>query len=154
MHSRIHLMQSISSWPRDCKEPPHSKKHLSVYPTYVNATESSPVASFSLLFFRAPIACRCYVTKWGNFARVTVSCLYINPFSSGQCLDRLGCRGDPVDGSTEFCFPFFLQVALVSTSGIGRDVHSLILSISSADHGIAHPPRCPEGWFWRGCRCM
>ena len=25
-------------------------------------------------------------------------------------------------------------------------------SISCADHGIAHPPRRPEGWFWRGCR--
>ena len=24
-------------------------------------------------------------------------------------------------------------------------------SISSADHSIVHPPRCPEGWFWRGC---
>ena len=24
-------------------------------------------------------------------------------------------------------------------------------SISSADHSVAHPPRCPEGWFWRGC---
>ena len=24
--------------------------------------------------------------------------------------------------------------------------------ISSADHGVTHPPRCPEGWFWRGCR--
>ena len=24
--------------------------------------------------------------------------------------------------------------------------------ISSADHGVAHPPSCPEGWFWRGCR--
>ena len=24
-------------------------------------------------------------------------------------------------------------------------------SISSADHGVTHPPRCPEGWFWRGC---
>ena len=23
--------------------------------------------------------------------------------------------------------------------------------ISSADHSIAHPPRRPEGWFWRGC---
>ena len=23
---------------------------------------------------------------------------------------------------------------------------------SSADHGFAHPPRCPKGWFWRGCR--
>ena len=24
-------------------------------------------------------------------------------------------------------------------------------SISSADHGVAYPARCPEGWFWRGC---
>ena len=24
-------------------------------------------------------------------------------------------------------------------------------SISSANHSIAHPPRCPEGWFCRGC---
>ena len=27
-------------------------------------------------------------------------------------------------------------------------------SIFSADHGIAHPPRCPGGCFWRGCRGM
>ena len=25
-------------------------------------------------------------------------------------------------------------------------------SIYSADHGVASPSRCPEGWFWRGCR--
>ena len=25
-------------------------------------------------------------------------------------------------------------------------------SISSADYSVAHPPRRPEGWFWRGCR--
>ena len=25
-------------------------------------------------------------------------------------------------------------------------------SISSADHSVAHPPRYPDGWFWRGCR--
>ena len=24
-------------------------------------------------------------------------------------------------------------------------------SISSADHGTAHPPKCREGRFWRGC---
>ena len=23
--------------------------------------------------------------------------------------------------------------------------------MSSADHGAAHLPRCPERWFWRGC---
>ena len=27
-----------------------------------------------------------------------------------------------------------------------------LLCILSADHGVAHPPRCPEGWFWKGCR--
>ena len=27
-------------------------------------------------------------------------------------------------------------------------------SISYADHGVAHPLRCPEGWFWRGCHGM
>ena len=25
-------------------------------------------------------------------------------------------------------------------------------SISSADHGVVHPSKCPEGWLWRGCR--
>ena len=25
-------------------------------------------------------------------------------------------------------------------------------SISPTDHGFAYPPRCPEGWFWRGRR--
>ena len=25
-------------------------------------------------------------------------------------------------------------------------------SISCAGHGVAHTPRCPEGWFWRRCR--
>ena len=24
-------------------------------------------------------------------------------------------------------------------------------TISSADHSVAHPPRCPEEWFWRAC---
>ena len=27
-------------------------------------------------------------------------------------------------------------------------------SISSANHGITHPPRCPEWWFFRGIRGM
>ena len=58
--------------------------------------------------------------------------------------------------SAEILFQSFLQEAVVSSSGVGKDVHSLILlgdasSISSADHGVAHPPGCPEGWFWRGC---
>ena len=27
-------------------------------------------------------------------------------------------------------------------------------STSSADHGVVHPPRCPDGEFWRGCRVL
>ena len=27
-----------------------------------------------------------------------------------------------------------------------------LFSISSADHGVTHPPRCPKGWFLSGCR--
>ena len=27
-------------------------------------------------------------------------------------------------------------------------------SISSADHGLAHPPRCPDGWLWKLCRSL
>ena len=51
---------------------------------------------------------------------------------------------------------FFLQGAVVSSSGMGRDVHSLMLfiqhSFSSADHGITRSSGCPEKWFWRGWR--
>ena len=57
------------------------------------------------------------------------------------------------DDSAEILFQSFLQEALVSSSGMGRDVHSLMLSKQHflCRHGVAHPPRCPEGWFWRGC---
>ena len=27
-------------------------------------------------------------------------------------------------------------------------------SISIADYGVAHSPRCPDGWFWRGCHSV
>ena len=53
------------------------------------------------------------------------------------------------DDSAEFLFQ-----KQKSSSGMGRDVHSLMLSIQHflSDHGVAHPSRCPKGWFWRGCR--
>ena len=57
------------------------------------------------------------------------------------------------DDSAEILFQSFLRDAIVSSSGMGRDVHSLTLfsQISSADHGVAHFPRYPEGWVWKGC---
>ena len=75
-------------------------------------------------------------------------------FSSVQSLDRMGRRGNIKDDSAEVLFQSFLQEALVSSSGMGRDVRSLALSssISSADHDVANSPRCSEGWFWRDCR--
>ena len=49
--------------------------------------------------------------------------------SSAQSLDRLGCQGDMRDDSAEIVFQSFLQEALVSSSGVDRDVHYLMLSI-------------------------
>ena len=46
-----------------------------------------------------------------------------------QSLNRLGRRGDVRDDSAEILFQFFLQEAFVSSSGIGSDVRSLMLSI-------------------------
>ena len=50
-------------------------------------------------------------------------------FSSVQSLDRLGCRGDMKGDSAEILLQFFLQEAPVSSSGMGRDVYRLMLSI-------------------------
>ena len=47
-------------------------------------------------------------------------------FSSVQSLDRLGLQGDMRDDSAEMLFQSFLQEALVSSYGMGRDVHSLM----------------------------
>ena len=61
--------------------------------------------------------------------------------------DLLGSRGDMVDDSAEILFQSFLQEAVVSSSGEGRDSHSLMLFVQyffSADHGVAHPSGCPE----------
>ena len=45
-----------------------------------------------------------------------------------QSLDKLGHRGDMRVDSAEILSQSFLQEALVSSSGMGRDVHSLMLS--------------------------
>ena len=48
-------------------------------------------------------------------------------FSSAQSFDRLGRRGNMMDDSAAILFQSFLQEALVSGSGMDRDVHSLML---------------------------
>ena len=62
-------------------------------------------------------------------------------FSSVQSLDRLSCRGDITDDSAEILFQSFLQEAIVSTFSLGRDVHSLTLSIQ---HFLCRPRRRPS----------
>ena len=53
----------------------------------------------------------------------------------------MGLLGNMANDSAEILFQRSLQQALVSSSGMGRDVHSLMLSsISSADHDVAYPP--------------
>ena len=61
------------------------------------------------------------------------------------------------DDSAEILFHFFFfpQEALLSSSGMCRYICPLFDNIahsgSAANHSITHPPRCPDGWFWRGC---
>ena len=45
------------------------------------------------------------------------------------------------DDSTEIFFRSFLREAIVSSSGLGRDVHSLMLSIQ---HFLCRPRLCPS----------
>ena len=60
------------------------------------------------------------------------------------------------DDSAEILFQSFLREAVVSSFGDDREVHHSTFpsSISSAGDGVAYPARCPEGWFWRGCRSL
>lgn len=57
-----------------------------------------------------------------------LSPLFVAQFISFQSLDRLGCRGDMRDNSAEILFQSFLREAMVSSSGVDRDLHSLTLS--------------------------
>ena len=57
-------------------------------------------------------------------------------FSSFQSLDRLDRRRDTRVDSAEILFQSFLQKALVSNSGMGRNVHSLMLSIQHPCHPL------------------
>ena len=66
--------------------------------------------------------------------------------SSVKSLDRLGRRRDTRDDSAEIIFQSFLREALVSSSGMGRDGHSLTLSIH---HFLCRPrPRRLTFSWW------
>ena len=70
-----------------------------------------------------------------------------------QSLDQLCCLEDVTDSSEEILFLSFLREVIVTSCGMGMAVHSLMLSIQHflCQPWCPDPPRCPEGWFWRGC---
>ena len=78
-----------------------------------------------------------------------------------QSCDRLGRRGDMTNDSAEILFQSFLpREAIVSSSGMNRDVHSFMLAIQ---HVLCRPRRRPkvprrvvlERLSWRiACRTM
>ena len=75
-------------------------------------------------------------------------------FSSVQSLSRLDRQEDMRHDSAEIFFQSFLQEALDSSSGMGRDVHSLLLFLQ---HFLCWPQRRPPSkvpWriVCRGCR--
>ena len=99
--------------------------------------------SFQLLSYFHELLTKDYPSSWNTLAWF---------FSSVQSLDQLVRWGDMRDDSADIPFQSFLQEAPVSSSGKGRDVHSLMLSLQHffCRPGISHPPWCPQGWFWRG----
>ena len=80
----------------------------------------------------------------------------VGQLSSAQSLDWLGCQGgggDKTDDSADTLLQSFLLLRPVWAVLVWAGMSALWCgpsSFSSANHGIAHPPRCPEGCFWRG----
>ena len=95
----------------------------------------------------------CHIWHQLLCSKLLASCI-----SSVQSLDRLACRGDNYDKwfssdslPVVFCRrPLWAVLALAGM----LTLWCWPSSISSADHGVAHPPRCPEEWFRRSCRSV
>ena len=62
-------------------------------------------------------------------------------YRSVQATDWLDRQGDMTDDSAAILFKCFLQEAILGSSGMGRDVHSLMLSIQHfLCRPLCHPP--------------
>ena len=82
-----------------------------------------------------------------ELAMTICDCLACKGYRSIQSLDQLGYLGDMRGNSTEIFFQPFQQGAIVSSSGRGRDVQSLTLSIQ---HFRCRPQHCPPSKVpWR-----
>ena len=100
------------------------------------------------------LPCICEFPSAGQWCTYLNNLVFWAQRSPVQSLDRSGRRGNMRKDSTEILFQSFLQEAFMSSSGLGRAVHSLVLSIQ---HFLCRPrsrppSRCPEWWFWKGCR--
>ena len=81
--------------------------------------------------------------KTGDQRIVFLLCTFSSVLSLGQIgsfWGHAGTCGDMRDDSAEIFFRSFLQEALVSSSGTGRDVYSLMVSIQ---HFLSRPRRRP-----------
>ena len=104
-----------------------------------------------LLHFRAlwswwiSFLCSFTVIKLACSAGINVKSLECSSF---QSLDQMARRGDMRDDSAEILFQSFLQETLMSSSGMGRDVHSLMLSIRHLSMAILLSARfcCRLSW--------
>ena len=58
------------------------------------------------------------------------------------CFEPSHMRDDSAESFSLFCRPSWAVLAWAGTSTLWRCPYSF----TSADHGVARPPRCPEGW--------
>ena len=68
------------------------------------------------------------------------------PFRLVHSSHRLSHQGNVTDDSAEVFFQSFLQEALVSSSGIDRNIHCLMLSIQHLLCQPRHRPPCKVPW--------
>ena len=88
------------------------------------------------------LTCHTIAHFTGNGAVALASCSFRGEvlITSSQSLDRSGLQGESRNESEEILFQSFLREVLVSCSGMGREVHSLMLSIK---HFLCRPRRRP-----------
>ena len=70
-------------------------------------------------------------------------------FSAVQSIDLMSRRRDMRDDPTEILFQSFLQEAIVNISGMGRAVHSLLLSIQHLSLRTQSLGLCSRQEMWR-----
>ena len=131
---KITLYPHCNTGLRKCSQTHHLQRHFVM--TY--SDEASKIFGAQLAFGNN---CMRVVLKSGGFT-LFVAIMH-ERFSWVQSLDWLGHWGDVRDDSAEILSQSFMQETLVSSSGMGRDVHSLMLSIQRfLCRPWHHPPCC------------